>query len=318
MGDPGEPRIDDIPNSRDGQGGFGDVGGHDDFAAGDGAEDPGLLVGGQPGEQRQDNAAPVVVAGQQVAGLADILLGRHEDQDVPKGPTGLKRVDHPQRLVDVGLFSVFGPIRVRRPVVDRHRIHPAGDLDDRGLVEECRKFGGVDGRRGDDQLELRPLRQNGFQHSEDKIDVEAALMGLIHDQGVVGSQLAVALRLGQQDPVGHDFDVGFGPGGVLKADFMPHHTAGGRAEFFGQAAGQAGGGDPAGLGAPDLALQAATGRQAEFGDLGRLARPGLPGDNRHGMAADGGDNLVAVGENRKIGVVAQFGQIARPLAADGH
>ena len=39
--------------------------------------------------------------------------------------------------------------------------------------------------------------------AEQEIDVEAALVRFVDDDGVVGVQEAVGLRLGQQDAIGH-------------------------------------------------------------------------------------------------------------------
>jgi hypothetical protein len=64
----------------------------------------------------------------------------------------------------------------------------------------------VDGGRGDDDLEVGAAGQQPLQVAEDEVDVQAAFVRLVDDQGVVAPQLAVPLHLGQQDPVGHDLD----------------------------------------------------------------------------------------------------------------
>jgi hypothetical protein len=65
---------------------------------------------------------------------------------------------------------------------------------------------GVDGRRRDDHLQIRPLRQDLAQVAEQEVDVEAALVRLVDDDRVVGAQQRIVLRLGQQDAVGHQLD----------------------------------------------------------------------------------------------------------------
>jgi hypothetical protein len=52
---------------------------------------------------------------------------------------------------------------------------------------------GIERGRGDDHLEIRPLRQQLAQVAEQEIDVEAALVRLVDDQRVVGRQQRVAL-----------------------------------------------------------------------------------------------------------------------------
>ncbi len=65
---------------------------------------------------------------------------------------------------------------------------------------------GVDRRGGDDDLQVRAVALDVLQVAEHEIDVEAALVRLVDDQGVVGLELAVAANLVQQDAVGHDLD----------------------------------------------------------------------------------------------------------------
>jgi hypothetical protein len=81
--------------------------------------------------------------------------------------------------------------------------------------EMRRKAVGVDGRRGDDELEVGPLGQQLLEVAEQEIDVEAALVRLVDDDRLVGVQVGVGLRLGEQDAVGHQLDPAFrvtGPG----------------------------------------------------------------------------------------------------------
>ena len=64
----------------------------------------------------------------------------------------------------------------------------------------------VDGRRGDDHLEVGAAGQQLLEVAEDEVDVEAALVRLVDDQRVVAAQHPVGLDLGQQDAVGHQLD----------------------------------------------------------------------------------------------------------------
>ena len=50
-------------------------------------------------------------------------------------------------------------------------------------------------------------------------------MRLVDDQGVIGFQQRVVLRLGQQDAISHQLDAGRLAQTVLKADLKTHHLA---------------------------------------------------------------------------------------------
>ena len=56
-------------------------------------------------------------------------------------------------------------------------------------------------------LEVGRRSQQPLEVPEQEVDVEAALVRLVDDDRVVGEQLAVALRFGEQDAVGHELDV---------------------------------------------------------------------------------------------------------------
>ena len=148
-------------------------------------------------------------------------------------------------------------------------------------VEVRREALRLDGRRRDDHLQVGPARQQLTQIAEQEVDVEAALVRLVEDQGVVAQQAAVALDLGEQDAVGHQLDQRAVAGLVGE----PHGVADGVAErgaqFVGDALRDGAGGEPARLGVPDGAADAAAELQADLRQLGGLARPGLAGDDDH-------------------------------------
>ena len=78
----------------------------------------------------------------------------------------------------------------------------------------------------------------------------------------------------------------------------PHLVADGLAELgaelLGDPLGDAAGGDPARLGVPDQRPRTpAAELEADLGQLGGLARPGLAGDDHHLVVADGGGDVVA-------------------------
>ncbi len=206
-GDPGEAGIDDVLDARDGERGLGDVGRQNDPAPGVRLEDPVLLGVREPGVQRQDLGEPVVLLGEGVRGVPDLPLAGEEDQDVALALCHqlLDGVGDRGDLVAVG---VVGVLFEERPVAHLHRVRAPADLDDRGVAEVPGEALGVDGRRGDDDLQVRALRQQLGEVAQQEVDVEGPLVGLVDDDRVVGAQLAVGLDLGEQDAVRHQLDEG--------------------------------------------------------------------------------------------------------------
>ena len=128
LGDAGQPGVDDIADAGNGQRRLGHVGGHHDLRPVN-AVDPPLRGARQTGIERQDGHAGVFASGQALAGLQDILLRGHEDQDVA-GPL------FPAQIIDgldggVDIVGILVRVPLRRPVFDLHRVHPAADLDHR-------------------------------------------------------------------------------------------------------------------------------------------------------------------------------------------
>ena len=162
---------------------------------------------------------------------------------------------------------------------------------------------GVDGRTGDDHLQIGALREELFEVTEDEVDVEAALVGLVDDQRVVAAQHPVALDLGQQDPVGHHLDERPVAHLVGEAHRVAHVVAELRSEFVGDALGDRAGGDAPRLGVADHPVDSLPGFEAQLRELRALARPGLAGDDHHLVLADRSEDLVsALGDRQRVGV----------------
>ncbi len=309
LGDPGETGVDDVADARDGERCLGHVRGDDDLRPGHGI-DAALLLGRQARVERQDGRPGVVFSLEPFAGFEDVLLGGHEDEAVARLPPGLEALDGPDGHFDVvGLVHVPGK-RFGRHVLQVHGKEAPADVDDGRLVEGLDELLGVERRRSDDHLELGAGRQERPGEPQEKIDVQAALVGFVDDQGVVFEEVVVGLRLGQEHAVGHDLDVGFPRRPVLEADLVAHRAAEGLAELFGDAIGDGHGGDPARLGAGDHPGHAAPGLEAHLGDLGALAAARLAGDDHHGMPADGLDDLLGLGGDGQGPRHADVGPVA--------
>ena len=139
-------------------------------------------------------------------------------------------------------FEVVVAALLERPAALLHREQPARHLDHRRRPVRCevlREAIGVDRGRGDDHLQVGPARQELPQVAEQEVDVQAALVRLVDDQRVVGAQQRVGLRLGQQDAVGHQLDVGAGLQPVLEAHLEADHLAERRLQLLRDALGHA-------------------------------------------------------------------------------
>src|SRR5205823_618962 len=89
--------------------------------------------------------------------------------------------------------------------------------------------------------------------AEQEIDVEAPLVCLVEDEGVVFAQLPVALRLGEEDAVGHQLDRGARAHLVVEAHLAADEAAELGAQLFGDARGHRARGD-----APRLLMASAS------------------------------------------------------------
>ena len=130
---------------------------------------------------------------------------------------------------------------------------------------------GIDGGRSHDQFQIRSFAQQGLQITQEKIDIEAALVGLVDDQGVVGRQIAIGLDFRQQDAIGHEFDMA-----ALGYPLGETHLIADRAaqlyfQFLRHPLGHGPGGQATWLGTTDQATGTAPGGQAHLGQLGGLA-----------------------------------------------
>jgi hypothetical protein len=159
---------------------------------------------------------------------------------------------------------------------------------------------GVDGGRRDDHLEVGAAGQEPLEIPEQEVDVQRPLVSLVDDDGVVTGELAIALRLGEQDAVGHQLDARAVAGLVAEADLAPDDPAQGRAELLGDAGGDAAGGEATGLRVADHPSAPATERQADLGQLRGLSRARLAADDADLMVADGRGDLLAAADDGEI------------------
>ncbi len=301
-------RVDHAADAGDGQRRLGHVGGQHDALALVGGEDPVLLSHRQAGVERQDVGVGQLQGTQRVRGIAYLALARQEHQDVALAlATQLPHRVHDGR-------DLVGP----GSVADLHGKGAAGHLDDRRASEVGGEARGLDGGRRDDDLEVRPAGQELSQVAEDEVDVEAALVGLVHDDRVVGGQPAVVAQLGQQDPVGHELDVGGWPHLVGEAHRVADGTAHLDPQLGGQPVGYGARRQPTGLGVADHAVHPPPQLQADLGELGGLARPGLSRHHHHLVVTDDLGDLLTPLRHRQAGGIGDRGDAgAAQLDAPG-
>ena len=277
-------------------------------------EDPVLLRGGQPCVERHHVhglAAPARRL-QHLGGVADLAFARQEDQDVP-GPLpdqllagvddglGLVPDDRLALLVGVGLLD-------QGAVAHLDGVGAPGHLDDRGrgslpVGEVGGEPLGIDGGGGDDHLQVRTPGQQLTEVAEDEVDVEAALVRLVDDQRVVGTQHPVVLELGEQDAVGHQLDQGVRPRLVGEAHLVADRPAQLDPELLGDPLGDAARRDPARLRVADQPVHPAAELEADLRQLRGLARPGLPRHDHHLVVADRrGDVCPPCGDREHLGI----------------
>ena len=160
----------------------------------------------------------------------------------------------------IGLF-----ILARLQVMGFDRVAPAAHLDDRGIAKVLREAVHINGCAGDDELQAPTFGEQFVQVAEQEVDVQAALMGLVHDDGVVSGELAVTTDLSEQQTVGHHLDGGRfrHPVGEAhrKADLLAEFDL----ELLGDALGSGPGSDAPRLGVADHGLAAQARLQADLG-----------------------------------------------------
>ena len=166
------PGVHDIPDARHRQGGLGDVGGQDHSAARVPSEDAMLLGSGQPPIEREDLGVRHCHAGERLGGITDLTFSGEEDQYIPSGAAtfGPQLLDS---FTDAGdlVSVVIGRLTDERPVANLNGIRAPGHLDDGSVVEMFGESPRVNGRRGDDDLEIGTARQQLLEVSQDEVDV---------------------------------------------------------------------------------------------------------------------------------------------------
>ena len=222
------------------------------------------------------------------------------------------------RLLRAGLGRVRrGRRRAEGTVADLHRVRAARHLDDRRRLDQAARAGSalpraemasetvrIDRRRRDDDLQVWARGQQARQVTQDEVDVQAALVGLVDDERVVAAQHRIRLDLRQQDTVRHELDEGRGADLVrethLVADHLAPLAAHGLAQLVGDAVRDRARREPARLSVPDHAGHAAAQLHADLRQLRRLTRTGFARHDDHLVVADGACDLTPALAHRQV------------------
>ncbi len=270
--DAGKAGIDDMAYARHGQGGLGHVGRQHDTPLPGRLEDAPLVCRAEPRIQGQNFRHLQAMPVQAFCSLTDFPLAGQEDQDV--SPVFLGKFIH--RIQD-GLLGGITPLATvlvffRRRITHFHQPGAAGYLNHRSIREMPGELLRIDGRRGDDELEITALLQQLLQVAQQEIDVQAAFVSLIQDDGIVFVEKTVLLDFGQQHTVSQQLDMGALAHPVVKTHLVAHGRAQLPLQFGGDAAGQAARSDAPRLGVGDAAINALPHVQADLGQLGGFTR----------------------------------------------
>ncbi|CAB4695144.1 unannotated protein [freshwater metagenome] len=199
---------------------------------------------------------------QVVGHIVDLSLAGEEHEDVP--------VALPVQFVDgVGnsahLVTVVVGVLAVRPVADVYGVGAAAHLDHWCATEVPGEPGGVERGRRDDELEVPSLRQQVRQVAKQEVDVQAPLVGLVHDDRVVAAQQTVSLDLGEQDAVGHHLHQRVRAHPVGEADGVAHRGAEGGAELVSDSFGNGACGHASRLGVANETLDTPAELEAQLG-----------------------------------------------------
>ena len=252
---------------------------------------------------------------QRFGGFANLPLAAQEHQDVPRllTPQLVDRGEDGRLFIRRGLIVFL--VELDRAVTQLDWIAAAGDVDDRCIAEVPRETLRVDRRRRDDQLEVRPFRQQPLEIAEQEIDVERTLVRFIDDDRVVGIEKTVALRLGQQNAIGHQLDEPFGTAVILEAQLVADQLAERCLELFGDPRRHRARRDAPRLRVADDAGHAAPGLQTDFRQLRCFSGAGFAAQDDDRVLFDRAADLVAIRRDRQFFGIGDRGDTGRARRA---
>ena len=299
---PRQSGVDHILDSRHRQRSLGDVGAKDDARMIVVGKNPHLFLGRQPGIERQHLHALGMMFPQHLGRFANIPLAGEKDKRIAR--TLLPQLVHSGNNRLLLLIVLLVGRRFVGAIAELDRIGSPFDMDDGDAAKVVGEAFGGDGGRGDNQLQVRPARQQTLQIADKEVDIQRPFVRLIKDDGVILPQHAVGGDLCQQNAVGHQLDQAAGRDLIGKTDLEPHQCPDMRIQFIGNAFGHRPRCDAAWLGVADHALNPAPELQAYLGNLRRLARTGRPAKDDDLIVGNRPGDLARLHGHRQICRVA--------------
>ena len=240
-------------------------------------------------------------APQHLGGVADLPLSGQEYQNVALAHATQFLDCIGKRLLLLFASRVLG-IAGDRPVAHLHGIKTPRYLDDGRVVEMPGETLRIDGGRGNDDPEIAADFDELSQIADQKIDVQASLVGLVENDRAVLPQLGIALRLGKEDAVGHQLYRRVRSNAFVEPHLVSHQRADFGPELVGDARRHGTRGDAPRLRMADAAGRAATHLEEDLRQLGRLARARFAAHNDHRVLFHGGADRVAPGVDGQRGI----------------
>ena len=237
---------------------------------------------------------------QRLCGFADLALAGKEDENVALLAWAAHRIYGVEDSVRGVLFVFLLRVHLERSVAHFDRIEPPRHLDHRRATEVLREALGVDRGGSDDELEIGPLRQQLTCVAEQEIDVEAAFVGLVEDQGIVGGEQPIGLRFREQDAVGHDLHARFLAHVILEPDLVADGFPEGHAKLVRDAVRDGARGDAPRLGVSDEPGGAAAEVETDLRNLRRFAGTGFTTDDDDLVPRQRGGDLDTLGRDGKL------------------
>ena len=325
-----ETRINHVTNARHGKRGFCHVGSEHDAPVAMRLEHAILFLKRQAREQRQYLRATGMVLAQGFGGVAYLALAGQKNQDIARRAIPCEIVYG----VEDGGFDIFVFLHVllsspfwrgaggsgkgsfvpgfQRPIPHLYRKHAPGNLNHRCAVEVLRKALRIYGCGGHNHLQIQAARQQPFQITQQKINVQTTLVRLVNNERVVLAQQRITLRLGQQYAVGHELDIGVVRHLVGEAHLVAHGLPQRTIQLLRNACGHGARGNATRLRVADQAVNAALQLQTNFRQLRGLARTGFAADDDDLMLADGVQDIRTPGDHRQIIGVNRLRQVSQP------
>lgn len=256
-----EARVDDVDDTVDGEGGFGNVGGDDALATGTAAlaggagglvEDALLLLRGEGTvEGVDDQRAGVDFAHEFVgfevdfpAGIFNLVFTGQEEQDIALGLGGVNLEDCSDGGLDVVALRLGG-------VEDLDRVSSSRNRQQRRIVEVSLELLRIKRGGHDDDLEVRSAPGDLLQQRHEDIGRQGPFVSLVENDAAVPRHFVIVHGLAQQHTVGHVLEHRLGARHVLETDAVADLLAEDDVHLVGDTLGDGHGGDSTGLGAGD-------------------------------------------------------------------